>query len=107
MKKLKFNSTKTLIPFEEFMARNRFQFPNGVYQSCNYGIFHLSFINPVFEDMLFSDQISGRIKLPEKFTIEKYSLIKPASCIEMRSEVGYKRAFTVQSKFNPVLGHSC
>jgi len=96
MKKLKLVSTKTLIPFEEFISRNRFQFPDGVYQSRN-GLIHLSFISPVFENILFSDQVSGRIKLPKNFIVEQYRLMKPASCIEMRSEVGYKRAFTMQT----------
>ena len=89
-------SKKTLIGFEEFLSWEKFQFPTGIYKSLR-GEFYLSFINPIFEDIFLSKEVSGRIKLPENFVIEKYHLSQPASCIEMRSEVGLKRAFTMKT----------
>lgn len=97
MKKLQLIATKTLISFDEFITRNRFQFPNGVYQSHNHDVFHLSFVNPIFEKILFLNTICERIKLPENYGVEKYRLMHPASCMEIRSEIGYEKTFTMQT----------
>ena len=94
MKKLELVSTKNLIGFDEFVAINKFQFPNGVYQSWNSGIFHLSFINPILETILSRNSSIKRVMLPENFVVEKHRLVEPASCIEMASEVGFKRRFS-------------